>query len=125
MRIPLLLATIAGLSLSVSVQVQAAEPAAYDTNALPRDEASLSKLDSQQLRLVRRATNQCDHTDPLFVARLNPARRPCVVTGVDHAVETSDDPALQAYHAALPFNARYDQYRASYYWQRLATKPPN
>ena len=124
MRIPLFLAAIAGLSLSLSLQARAAEPAAYDTSALPHDEASLSKLDSQQLRLVRRATNLCDATDPFFVARMNPARRPCVISGVDNAVATSDDPALKAYHAALPFNARYDRYRASYYWQQLAIKPP-
>ena len=117
MRIALLIAAI----LTLSVQARASEPAAYDTSALPHDEASLSALDSKQLRLVRRAANQCDTTDPIFAARLN-SRRPCVIGSVDRAVATSDDPALQAYHAALPLNVRYDQYRAGYYWQRLVIK---
>ena len=125
MRIPLSLAAVAGLSLSISLQAQAVEPAAYDTRALPRDEASLSALDEKQLRLVRRATTQCDLTDPIFVARMGGASRPCIVSRVDSAVASSDDAALRAYHAALPFNARYDRYRASYYWQKLAVKPAN
>ncbi len=118
MRTLLLMAAILGLS----VQAQASEPAAYDTSALPRDEASLSALDDKQLRLVRRAVNQCDTTDPIFVARLNPSLRPCVTSRVDSAVATSDDPALQAYHAALPHYARYDQYRSASYRQQLLIK---
>ena len=118
MRIFLFIAAILGLS----IQAQASEPKAYDTNALPRDEASLSALDSKQLRIVRRATNQCDVSDPGFVARQNAAFRPCVVGLVDHAIATSDDPVLQAYHAALPFNARYDRWRPRYYYQQLLIK---
>ena len=119
MRTLLLIAALLGFSM----QAQAAEPQAYD-NALPRDEASLSALDSKQLRLVRRATTMCDVTDPAFVAASNPARRPCVVAEVDRAVASSDDPALQAFHAALPQNVRYDRYRPDYYWQRMALKTP-
>ena len=119
MRILLVVAAILGLS----IQAQAAEPQAYDDSALPRDETSLSALDAKHLRLVRRAANQCDATDPIFVARLVPSQRPCIISAVDHAVATSDDPALKAYHAALPFNARYDQYRAAYYWQHLINRP--
>jgi hypothetical protein len=119
MRTLLLIAALLGFSM----QAQAAEPQAYDS-ALPRDAASLSKLDEAQLRLVRRATNQCDVTDPAMVTALNPARRPCIITRVDTAVATSGDPALQAFHAALPQNARYDRYRPSYYWQRMALKTP-
>ena len=37
-------------------------PAAYQPGAFPRDETSLRDLDSQQLRIVRRAGAQCWHS---------------------------------------------------------------
>ena len=117
MRSLLIVAAVLGLSM----QAQAGEPRSYDASLLPHDEAGLSALDAKQLRIVRRSTNQCDATEPSFVqARVG--LRPCIITGVDHAVDTSDDPALQAYHAALPFNVRYDRFRTAYYYQQMLVK---
>jgi hypothetical protein len=70
------------------------------------------------LRIVRRTTAQCNATEP-FLVRARAAQRPCIIGGVDHAVDTSGDAALQAYHAALPFNVRYDRFRSSYYYQQM------
>ena len=115
MRHLLVAAAILGLSSAAAL---AEEPRAYDARVLPHDEAGLSALDHKQLRIVRRTTAQCDATDPFFVRR-RVMLRPCIIGGVDHAIETSDDPALQAYHAALPFHARYDRFRSSYYYQQM------
>ena len=123
MRNFLIFAGIIGLcSYGTALQVaQAEEPRHYDERALPHDEAGLSKLDAKQLRIVRRTTNQCDATEPFFI-RARATQRPCIIGGVDHAIETSDDEALQAYHAALPFNVRYDRFRSAYYYQQMLVK---
>jgi hypothetical protein len=109
---------IAAAILGLSVPAFAEEPRPYDASALPRDEAGLSALDAKQLRIVRRATSGCNAIEPFWV-QVKATRRPCIIGGVDNAVQESDDPALQAYHAALPFNARYDRYRSSIYYQRM------
>jgi hypothetical protein len=115
MRILLIAAAVLGLSTSA---VFAEEPRPYDARLLPHDEAGLSALDHKQLRIVRRTTAQCNATEP-FLVRARAAQRPCIIGGVDHAVDTSGDAALQAYHAALPFNVRYDRFRSSYYYQQM------
>jgi hypothetical protein len=117
MRILLIAATIIGLSMPAWAE----EPRPYDASALPRDEEGLSAVDAKQLRIVRRATNMCDATDPAFV-RTRVTRRPCIIGSVDNAVQTSDDPALQAYHAALPLNVRYDRFRSAYYYQQMLVR---
>ena len=117
MRILLVAAAILGLSMPAWAE----EPRPYDASALPRDEAGLSAVDAKQLRIVRRTTAQCDATEPFFI-RARVARRPCIIGGVDHAIETSNDAALQAYHAALPFNVRYDRFRSSYYYQQMLVR---
>ena len=43
---------------------------------------------------------------------------------LDHQVllfrdQRLDDAALIAFHNALPINARYDEYRPGFYWQRF------
>jgi hypothetical protein len=117
MRLFLIAATLVGLTIPAFAE----EPRAYDERALPRDEAGLSALDAKQLRIVRRTTAQCNATEPFFV-RVRVTNRPCIIGGVDHAIETSNDPALQAYHAALPFNVRYDRFRSSYYYQQMLVR---
>jgi hypothetical protein len=47
---------------------------------------------------------------------------------VDREVARENDPALTAFHYALPVQHRYDSKRASYIWLRvgdLAPKPPS
>ncbi|MBI1210382.1 MAG: hypothetical protein GC190_02880 [Alphaproteobacteria bacterium] len=113
-----LLVALAILGSAAAFAARADEPRTYDERALPRTEEGLSALDAKQLSIVRRATNQCDATETIIV-RTSVRQRPCIISRVDHAIETSGDPALQAYHAALPFNARYDRYRSSYYYQQI------
>src|SRR5262245_8833435 len=114
MRILLVAAAVLGLT----VPAFAEEPRAYDARALPRDEAGLRTVDAKQLRIVRRTTAQCNATEPFWI-RVRATQRPCIIGGVDSAVQTSDDPALQAYHAALPFSVRYDRFRSAYYYQQM------
>jgi len=106
---------------SLAMPARAEEPRSYDASALPHTEEALRALDFKQLRIVQRTTNHCDATEPML-ANVAGQQRPCVISGVDHAVDASDDPALQAYHAALPFNARYDRYRSSYYYQQILVR---
>jgi hypothetical protein len=99
--------------------VAAAEPGPYAA-ALPHDEASLRDLDNQQLRIVRRAGAQCFHSGERgFLRNRSAQARACIIGLTENAIKTSDNPTLQAYHQALPFQARYDEYRAGYYWQRF------
>lgn len=99
-----------------------AEPAAYQPGGFPRDEVSLRDLDAQQLRIVRRAGAQCWHSGDGGFASHSVRSRGCIIGQTDSAIATSDNTALQAFHQALPINARYDENRPAYYWQRLVAK---
>lgn len=107
--------------LGFSIPSFAEEPRSFDASALPHTQEGLAALDSKQLRIVRRTTSQCNATEPMF-AGTAVAQRPCIISGVDHAIESTGDPALQAYHAALPFNARYDRYRSPHYCQQIVDR---
>jgi hypothetical protein len=106
-------------SLGLASIAAATEPVAYQPGGFPRDVASLRALDNAQLRIVRRAGAQCWHFgDGGF--RVRSARsRACIIGQTEGAIRNSDDAALAAYHNALPFHARYDEYRPAYYWQRM------
>lgn len=97
----------------------AATPVAYQPGGFPRDAASLSALDSVQLRIVRRAGAQCWHSFEGGFRSRSATSRACVIGQTESAVRSSEDTALIAYHNALPFHARYDEYRPAFYWQRL------
>ena len=109
------IAVAAGLAVSVAT----AEPVAYQPGAFPRDAVSLRDLDSQQLRIVRRAGAMCWHSGDGGFRSRGVRSRACVIGTTDSAIRSSDNPALQAFHQALPFFARYDEYRSAHYWQRL------
>ncbi len=108
-------AVAAGLATSVAM----AEPVAYQPGAFPRDAVSLRDLDAQQMRIVRRAGAMCWHSGDGGFRSRGVRSRACVISTTEGAVRGSDNPALAAFHQALPFNARYDEYRPAYYWQRL------
>ena len=110
-----------GLSLAAGLAVSAAsaEPVAYQPGAFARDEASLRELDNRQLRIVRRAGAQCWHSGEGGFRSRGVRSRACIISATEGAVRSSDNPALMAFHQALPFNARYDENRPAYYWQRL------
>jgi hypothetical protein len=111
------LSLIGGLAASA-----AAEPVAYQPGGFPRDEASLRALDNAQLRIVRRAGAQCWHFGEGGFRVRSARSRACIIGQTEGVIRTSDDPALTAYHNALPFHARYDEYRPAYYWQRLVAQ---
>jgi hypothetical protein len=91
-------------------------------NGFPRDSASLSALDTAQLRIVRRAGAQCwHHGEGGFGAR-GVIARACVMNGTESMLANMKDPVLKAFSDALPLNARYNEYRPAYYWQRLVEK---
>lgn len=87
--------------------------------AFPRDAASLRELDSRQLRIVRRAGAMCWHSGEGGFGSRSVRARACVIGSTEGAMANSHDPALQGFHQALPFNARYNEYRPAYYWQRM------
>jgi len=97
-------------------------PVAYQPGAFPRDEASLRDLDSQQLRIVRRAGAQCWHSGEGGFRSRGAASRACIIGLTENAVRNSENEPLQAYHNALPFNARYNEYRPAFYWQRFVAR---
>lgn len=91
-------------------------------SGFPRDEASLRSLDSQQLRVVRRAGSQCWHGGQGGFASNDPLSRACVMNGTEAMLANMKDPVLKAFSDALPLNVRYDENRPAYYWQRLVEK---
>jgi hypothetical protein len=115
-------AALLAAALVGSFAAGAAEPVAYQPGAFPRDEASLRDLDNRQLRIVRRAGAQCWHSGEGGFRSRGTASRACIISLTEHAISDSEDQPLQAYHNALPFRARYDQYRPAYYWQRFVER---
>lgn len=115
----IVLAALAALVLGSAVS---AEPVAYQPGGFPRDEVSLRALDNAQLRIVRRAGAQCWHFGEGGFGSRSAQARACIIGQTESAVRSSEDGALVAYHNALPFHARYDEYRPAYFWQRLAMK---
>ena len=111
----ILLAALVSVAFSGAAMADIPAP---DYGALPRDEASLRDLDNQQLRIVRRAGAQCWHSgEGGFRSNRSPQARVCIIGLADRAIADSGNAELQAYHQALPMNARYDEYRGAYYWQ--------
>lgn len=109
-------------ALFVQPSAGAAAPIAYQPGAFPRDEASLRDLDSQQLRIVRRAGAQCWHSNEGGFRTRSVTSRACIMGLADNAVRNSDNEALIAYHQALPLNVRYNEYRPATYWQRFVQR---
>ena len=103
---------IAALLLAAAPQAGQAFADDYSRSrdALPRDEQSLQRLNTEQLRIVRRALHECDQR--IGHVAINPKRNPCVIIAADKAVADTEDPELQAFHAVLHDNERYDEYRS-------------
>jgi hypothetical protein len=92
--------------------------AEVDFSALPADDKALSDLHFRQRRMVRRAQNRC--TDEAASI----AGGPCVMGMVDGSVAQENDPALTAFHYALPRQHRYDPERPSYIWRNVRDYVP-
>jgi hypothetical protein len=111
---------MAALFLALSGAAFAATTA---PSGFPRDAVSLSALDTQQLRIVRRAGAQCWHSGQGGLGAKGPITRACIITGSEAMIASLKDPALKSFHDALPMHARYDEYRPAYFWQRLVKNP--
>jgi hypothetical protein len=97
-----------------------ASPAARSISSLPRDAATLQELDSQQLRIVRRASALCRGAGIGAGGSLQ--IRACVMGLADRSVTETKSDVLLAFHNAIPFNVRYDEFRQDAYWQRLVAR---
>lgn len=93
-----------------------------EPTGFPRDVNSLRALDSQQLRIVRRAGAQCWHSGQGGLGVKGPVARACIINGTEGMIASLKDPVLKSFHDALPMHARYDEYRPAYFWQRLVEK---
>ena len=105
--------------LLVSGVAIAASPA---PTGFPRNADALRSLDSQQLRIVRRAGSMCWHSGEGGFGGQGIVGRACVINGTEAALANLKDPVLKAFSDALPMHVRYDEYRPAYYWQRLVEK---
>src|SRR5690606_15101752 len=76
--------------------------------ALPADKAALQELDKEQTRALRASVRHCND-----LARSNHQQTACVFLDADRAMRQTEDPALRAYHFALPRSMRYDEARNS------------
>jgi hypothetical protein len=116
----LLVATAAALAIAAPAIAQ--QPLAPPTFSAPPTEEFLRQLDTEQLRIVRRAVRGCPSNN-LGAKSIKSERDPCVIASSDRAVADSGDPDLQAFHRALPDSERYDENRASTVWLGWAVKP--
>ena len=87
-----------------------APPEATD---LPRDETALRALETKHRRLLRLAERQCADVAGGGSAE----RNPCIISTVERGVSNADDAQLAAFHAALPFQVRYDPNRRPDAWR--------
>lgn len=112
----------AALVAAALVGSAAAAPVAYQPGGFPRDEVSVRDLDGRQLRIVRRAGAQCWHSGQGGFRSRSASARACVIGLTENAIGDADDASLIAYHNALPFHIRYNEYRPAYYWQRFVQR---
>ena len=108
----LLLQACAGSSAE-RARVVPTSRAEVDFSALPTDEKALGNLNFEHRRLVRRAQHRCTNE------AANVASGPCVMGMVDGSVAQANDPALTAFHYALPRQHRYDPERPSSIWKNV------
>lgn len=117
----LMLATAAAIALAAPAVAQ--QPLAPPTFSAPPTEQFLRDLDTEQLRIVRRAARGCPTTTTTPAKSIRAERDPCVIASTDKAVADSGDPDLQAFHRALPDSERYDEQRPATVWLGWAVKP--
>ena len=111
-----------GLALvSFAVPAAATEDTASNPNSavvLPQDADTLRSLEHQHRRILRTTIRQCAVGGAKSKTRL--VASPCIISGVERGVTLADDPALRAYHEALPLNSVYDENRPQSVWRTVA-----
>jgi hypothetical protein len=113
---PLLQACAGGSAETARTAVT--DRAEVDFSALPSDEQALRDLNSRQRRMIRRAQTRCAAEGGTL------SGGPCVRGIVDREVARENDPALTAFHYALPMQHRYDSERASFVWKNVRSYVP-
>ncbi len=115
--------------MAFAVFFAASAPPAAETHTAPdavtltHERDALRALNAEHLRIVRRAANLCAGPSTSSAGRINSlADFACVMSLTDKAVAESGNSQLQAYHAALPQPARYDQDRSATYWMRMVVR---
>ncbi|HEY4345792.1 MAG TPA: hypothetical protein VGN05_15690 [Parvibaculum sp.] len=104
-----------GAALAISMLGQAAHAAEqFDAAALPTDKVSLSRLNDEQLGLLRKSVRFCGdfgHTKHMMNF--------CVTSGLDLDVRQNGSAALKAFHWTLNPMDRYDDARSMVAVSRL------
>jgi hypothetical protein len=103
---------LAGAMPALSTSSRAAED--FDPAALPHDKASLSKLNDEQLSLLRKSVRFCGD-----FGRTKHMMNFCVTSGVDLDVRQNGSPAMKAFHWTLNPMDRYDDARSMVAVSRL------
>ncbi|HEX7775749.1 MAG TPA: hypothetical protein VF449_04405 [Parvibaculum sp.] len=108
---------LAALCLAAAVAVSSAACAALvngNPAALPHDKASLQKLDTLQMGILRAAVRYCN-----AFAGMRHEFNFCVTTNTDRDIRQSGNEALKAFHFGLPPMSRYDEGRSYVDIQRV------
>lgn len=118
MKLPILTFAlgVSALALAAPASADNAREEYIEAN-LPHSKEALRELNSEQIRIVRRAANLCAGA----AASTGLKDQACVISMVDDTVAKSDDPELIAFHYAIPTNQRYDRLRSNIYWQNLVS----
>lgn len=86
----------------------------FDAAALPGDKASLSRLNDEQLGMLRKSVRFCND-----FGRTKHSMNFCVTSGVDLDVRQNGSAALKAFHWSLNPMDRYDDARSMVAVSRL------
>jgi hypothetical protein len=97
-------AVIVACGLLLATPASATEK--FDPAALPHDKATLEKLNTSQIEMLRQAVRLCDDFE-----RSRHSGNACVIRETDKQVRASDSAALKAFHWSLTATARYDDKR--------------
>ncbi len=100
-------AVLALSAIGPAIPIAAFAAEDFDVAALPHDEASLSRLNDEQLGLLRKSVRFCGD-----FRRSRHSQNFCVTSGVDLDVRQNGSPALKAFHWSLNPMDRYDDHRS-------------
>lgn len=110
----ILMAALALSAIGQAMPVRSYAVEDFDAAALPRDKASLEKLNDEQLRLLRRSVRYCGD-----FGSTRHSGNFCVTSNTDLDVRQNGSPAMKAFHWTLNPLDRYDDARSMVAVSRL------
>ena len=119
----IMIGALVAMALSLT-SLSAGAQQSVDWSQLPNDKAAMQALNSQHLKILRRAVRACSMFSPGTLAVRFHHGNPCVISDVERAVRQSDDASLLAFHQALPLTDRYDERRSWVAVRRLMDRRP-